>query len=85
MDLVKNTNEKVEKIYWYIFEWGMEQKYSTKEELNQAQKLQDEKTNQMKKDIEKHDAVISKLGWMVITGVIVFIASSVVSLIVKFW
>lgn len=80
MDLVKNTNEKVEKIYGYIFEWWMENKYATKEEAKQIQVLQDQKTSEMKSNIDKHQAVIDRLAWAVILGVLAFVGNLAVSL-----
>lgn len=65
MDLLKNTNEKVEKIYEYIFEGKMEEKYSTKVELEQT-----------KKDVEKHQTIIDRITWAVILGVLAFVGTS---------
>jgi len=65
MNLVKNTNDKVEKIYSYIFEWQMEEKYSTKSELEQTNKA-----------IDKHQAIIDKITWAIVFGVLTFICSS---------
>lgn len=39
MDLLKNTNEKVEKIYEFIFEWGMEKKYAKKDSVDRLWKI----------------------------------------------
>jgi mevalonate pyrophosphate decarboxylase len=71
MDLVKNTNEKVEKIYWYIFEGWMENKYATKEEAKQIQVLHDQKASEMKTDIEKHQQIIDRLVWIIVSWVVV--------------
>jgi hypothetical protein len=65
MDLLKNTNEKVEKIYEYIFEGKMEDKYSTKLE-----------SNQIKKDVDKHQTIIDRITWAVILGVLAFVGTS---------
>ena len=69
MDIVRNTNDKVEKIYEYIFEGKMEEKYTTKAE-----------SGQLKSDIDKHQAVIDRLAWAVILGVLAFAWNILVSL-----
>lgn len=80
MDIMKEVKWDVKDIKKYLFEWWLEKKYSTKEEMIQYQELQKVKDDNLTASVKYHQDIITKLAWFIVLWVLVFIASSALTI-----